>query len=131
MNIKILLCNCKGLCDSFRNADMNTLPFHIESELDVRYVILHPQVCGQGGNEILTEILRQSAGEPDTYVVSGACAPEAQAKLFRKVLRNTGFDEKRFLAVDIRGTDNEGILSRIQSKVQELVDSREAMPARG
>ncbi len=91
---------------------MNTLPFEIESELEVQYAILHPQLCGQGGNEILTEILQQSAGEPDTYVVSGACAPEAQAKLFRKVLRNSGFDEKRFLAVDIRGTDNEGILSQ-------------------
>ena len=131
MKIKILLCNCKGLCDSFRNTDMNTLPFEIESELEVHYAILHPQLCGQGGNEVLTEILRQSAGEPDTYVVSGACAPEAQTKLFKKVLRNTGFDEKRFLAVDIRGTDNEGILSRIQSKVQELVASREAMPAQG
>ena len=131
MKIKILLCNCKGLCDSFRNTDMNTLPFEIESELEVQYAILHPQLCGQGGNEVLTEILLQSASEPDTYVVSGACAPEAQTKLFKKVLRNTGFDEKRFLAVDIRGTDNEGILSRIQSKVQELVASREAMPAQG
>jgi hypothetical protein len=25
MTIKILLCNCKGLCQSFKNADMNTL----------------------------------------------------------------------------------------------------------
>ncbi|MGB7555233.1 MAG: hypothetical protein WBM04_12725 [Candidatus Korobacteraceae bacterium] len=110
---------------------MNTLPFEIESELEVQYAILHPQLCGQGGNEVLTEILQQSAREPDTYVVSGACAPEAQAKLFRKVLRNAGFDEKRFLAVDIRGTDNEGILSRIQGKVQELVASREAMAVQG
>ena len=131
MKIKILLCNCKGLCDSFRNTDMNTLPFEIESELEVQYAVLHPQLCGQGGNEVLTEILRQSADEPDTYVVSGACAPEAQAKLFRKVLRNAGFDEKRFLAVDIRGTDNDGILSRIQGKVQELVASREAMAVQG
>ncbi len=131
MKIKVLLCNCKGLCDSFRNTDMNTLPFEIESELEVQYAVLHPQLCGQGGNEVLTEILRQSASEPDTYIVSGACAPEAQTKLFKKVLRNAGFDEKRFVAVDIRRTDNNGILSLIQSKVQELVASRETVAVQG
>ena len=129
MRIKILLCNCKGLCDSFKNADMNTLPFQIESELDVQYTILHPQLCGQGGNEVVAEIMRLSADDPDTYIVSGACAPEAQTKLFKKLLRNTGFDEKRFLAVDIRGTDNDGILARIQTKVQGLLNSREAISA--
>ena len=127
MKIKVLLCNCKGLCDSFRNTDMNTLPFEVESDLEVQYAVLHPQLCGQGGNEVLTEILRQSAGEADTYIVCGACAPEAQTKLFKKVLRNAGFDEKRFLAVDIRRTDNNGILPLIQGKVQELIAFRETV----
>lgn len=26
MEIKVLLCNCKGLCDSFKDSDMNKLP---------------------------------------------------------------------------------------------------------
>lgn len=125
MKVKILLCNCKGLCNSFKDADMNTLPFQVESELEVQYAVLHPQFCGQGGNAVLAEILRESASDPETYIVSGACAPEAQLKLFKKVLRNTGFDEKRFIAVDIRGTNNEGILARVKEKVEELVKARE------
>ncbi len=129
MKIKVLLCNCKGLCDSFKNTDMNTLPFQIETELDVEYTVVHPQFCGQGGNKVLTEILQQSAGDPETAIVSGACSPAAQAQLFKKVLRNSGFDEARFVAVDIRGTDNEGILARIRSQVQELLDAKEAVPA--
>ncbi len=129
MKVKILLCNCKGLCKSFKDSDMNTLPFQIESELDVEYVALHPQTCGQGGNAILTEILRESAGDPDTYVISAACAPEAQVQLFKKVLRNTEFDEKRFITIDIRGTDNDGILARIKEKVEQLVKAREGVPA--
>jgi len=48
MDIKVLLCNCKGLCDPFKAADMNTLPFAVESDLDVQYSVLHPQLCGQG-----------------------------------------------------------------------------------
>jgi len=46
MKIKLLLCNCKGLCPSFQNTDMNTLPFEVESELDIQYAVLHPQLCG-------------------------------------------------------------------------------------
>jgi heterodisulfide reductase subunit A-like polyferredoxin len=128
MNIKVLLCNCKGLCDSFKNTDMNTLPFQVESDLDVTYTVVHPQLCGQGGNEILTEVLRESAADADTYVVVGACAPDAQAKLFKKVLRSTGFDDKRFVPLDIRGTDNEGILARLKEKVEAILKQEETRP---
>jgi heterodisulfide reductase subunit A-like polyferredoxin len=119
MKIKVLLCNCKGLCPSFRNSDMNTLPFQIESDLDVQYSIVHPQLCGQGGNQALSDALK--AADDDTYVLCGACAPEAQEKLFKKILRATGFPPERFAAVDIRGTDNEGILNRLRVKVDEVL----------
>lgn len=128
MNIKILLCNCKGLCPSFKNADMNTLPFQLESELDVTYSFVHPQLCGQGGNEVVADIMRQAAADPETYLIGGACAPEAQSKLFRRVMRNTGFPEERFVAVDIRGTDNEGILMRLREAVQALLEKRAGTP---
>lgn len=121
MKIKILLCNCKGLCPSFKDSDMDTLPFMVESELDVQYTIVHPQLCGQGGNAVLADILRQSAADPETYVVAGACTPEAQFKLFKKVMRASGFDEKRFVPLDIRGTINEGILARLKEVVESLI----------
>ncbi len=129
MNIKVLLCNCKGLCQSFKDSDFNTLPFQLESELDVKYAVLHPQLCGQGGNEVLADIFRESAKDPETYIVSGACAPEAQDKLFQKLMRKTGFDPKRFVPVDIRSTNNDGILAVIKEKVEALVREREATVA--
>lgn len=124
MKIKLLLCNCKGLCPSFQDTDMNTLPFEVESELDIEYAVLHPQLCGQGGNAMLVDVLREAAAEPDTYVVVGACAPEAQVKLFKKVLRDTGFGEKRFVPLDIRQTNNEGILARLKETVETVVKQR-------
>jgi heterodisulfide reductase subunit A-like polyferredoxin len=128
MDIKVLLCNCKGLCDSFKAADMNTLPFAVESDLDVQYSILHPQLCGQGGNAVLTDVFK-SAG-PDTCVLVGACAPETQAKLFKRVMRTTGFDERRFVPVDIRGTDNDGIEQRLKEPVQGILKrAAEGAPA--
>jgi heterodisulfide reductase subunit A-like polyferredoxin len=124
MKIKVLLCNCKGLCDSFKNTDFNTLPFQVESELDVAYVSLHPQTCGQGGNQFLADIMRSA--DPDTYILSAACAPAAQDKLFRKLMRQTGFPPERFIAVDIRMTDNDGVLARIREKVAELLKKEHA-----
>lgn len=121
MKIKILLCNCKGLCKSFEKSDFNTLQFQLESELEVEYAVLHPQLCGQGGNQVLADIFRQSAAEPDTYILSGACAPDAQQKLFQKLMRKSGFDPRRFVAVDIRNTDNDGILDRIRETVEGML----------
>ena len=129
MKIKVLLCNCKGLCQSFKDSDFNTLPFELESELEVKYAVLHPQLCGQGGNEALADIFRESAMDPETYILSGACAPEAQMKLFQKMMRKTGFDEKRFVPVDIRGTNNEGILARIKERVEALIREQQVVGA--
>ena len=104
---------------------MNTLPFEIESEMDVQYSVLHPQLCGQGGNVVMADILRVAAQDPEAFVVVGACAPEAQTKLFKKVMRDAGFDPTRLVPLDIRGTDNEGILGRLREKVGALVKQAE------
>jgi len=119
MDIKVLLCNCKGLCDSFKAADMNTLPFAIESDLDVKYSVVHPQLCGQGGTAVLADVFESA--DPDTYVLVGACAPETQTRLFKRIMRTTGFDEQRFVPVDIRGTDNAGIEQRLKEAVEGIL----------
>ena len=124
MKIKVLLCNCKGLCASFKNTDMNTLPFQIESDLDVQYTLLHPQLCGQGGNQALIDAMTNA--DADTYILSGACAPEAQEKLFKKVMRATGFPPERFIGVDIRQTDNDGVLKRLGEAVEGLLKKEAA-----
>ncbi len=129
MRIKILLCNCKGLCQSFKDTDMNTLPFEIESELNVQYSVLHPQLCGQGGNAVMKDVLHEAAQDPEAFLVVGACAPEAQMKLFKKVMRDAGFDPTRLVPLDIRGTDNEGILARLKEKVEALVRQTEESAA--
>ena len=125
MKIKTLICNCKGLSPSFRNSDMNTLPFDIESELDVDYAIVHPQLCGAGGSRVMEDVLRSAEDDPDTLVIVGACEVEAQQKLFQKVLRKTGFDQDHFVAMDIRNTTNDGILDRLREKIAERVHAKE------
>ncbi|MGQ9882211.1 MAG: hypothetical protein ACUVSV_15355 [Armatimonadota bacterium] len=119
MEVKIVLCNCKGLCPSFADVDMDTLLFEVESELDVKYTLLNAQLCGQAGNAVLRDVLTRS--DDQTVVVVGACAPEAQARLFKRLLRETGFNEAHFVSVDIRHTNNEGVIERLKEAVQRAV----------
>ena len=126
MKVKTLICNCKGL-DPFRYADMNSLAFEIESELDVSYAVLHPQLCAEGGNQILQDVLRSAENDPDTYVMVCACQEETQRKLFKKALRNTNFDEQHFVPLDARNSTNDGILDRIRERLTELADPNKAL----
>lgn len=125
MKIKVILCNCKGLCPSFKDIDMNKLPFECESELDIEFVTLSPQTCGAGGNKVLLDLMKNA--DADTYILSGACAPEAQKKLFRRVIRESGFDPKHFIAVDIRETNNDGVLLRLK-ETTKFVQEKGACP---
>ncbi len=70
---------------------MNTPPFGIGSDLDVKYGVRHPQRCGQGGNAVPAEVFKST--DPDTYLLVGACAPETRVGLFKRIMRTTGFDE--------------------------------------
>lgn len=121
MKVKTLVCNCKGL-DPFRYADMNTLAFEIESEFDVQYAAVHPQLCGEGGHQILQDVLRSAENDPDTYVMVCACQEETQMKLFKKTLRNAELDANQFVPVDTRNTTNDGILDRIRERLKDLAD---------
>ncbi|MDR3676807.1 MAG: hypothetical protein P4N24_15055 [Acidobacteriota bacterium] len=121
MKVKTLICNCKGL-DPFRYADMNSLAFDIESELDVSYATVHPQLCAESGNKVLEDVLRAAEDDPDTYVMTCACAEETQMKLFKKTLRSTDFDSTHFVPLDIRNATNDGILDRIRERLMELTD---------
>jgi heterodisulfide reductase subunit A-like polyferredoxin len=121
MKIKTLVCNCKGL-DPFRYADLNTLAFDLESDLDVTYAAMHPQLCAKGGMELLQDVLKSAEDDSDTFVMVCACDGETQKKLFRKALSNTEFDENHFVPVDIRNSTNDGILDRIRERLVELAD---------
>ena len=125
MRIKAVICNCKGLSPSFKNSDMNTLPFEIESDLDVDYAVVHPQLCGMGGNRVMEDVLRSAEADPDTYVIVGACDAAAQVKLFQKLFYKTWFDQSHFLPVDIRGATNSEILERLREKLRERLQLKE------
>ena len=124
MKIKTLVCNCKGVEETFKTSDMNTLPFELESELDMTYAAVHPYLCGPGGQEMMADVLESAEDDPDTYVLLCACAVDAQKKLFKKTVHKAGFDENHLAYMDIRGETNDGILERVRVKVESLTNPR-------
>jgi hypothetical protein len=79
-------------------------------------------------------VLRSAENDPDTYVMVCACQEETQKKLFQKALASADFDPEHLISVDIRNSANDGILYRIQERLNELAgpaltEPRENCPA--
>jgi heterodisulfide reductase subunit A-like polyferredoxin len=119
MNVKTLVCNCKGL-DPFRFADMAAARYELELQPGASISDLNPQFCAEGGDQILQDVLRSAEDDADTYVVVCACQQETQKKLFQKALDCSDFDPENFVSVDIRTSANDGILFRIHERLNGL-----------
>jgi hypothetical protein len=85
------------------NLDMNTLPFELERDLDIEYAMVHPQLCGRGGLNVLHELL-VNAGPDDYFVVAG-CG-DNQRQFLGHVVDDAKFPDERFVSVNIRCEDN-------------------------
>ena len=124
MNIKVILCNCDGLKFMPESLDMNKLPYELQNDKDISYVVLHPQLCGDGGVMMLRDVLR-SAAEDDYFVVAG-CGPENQPHFLGHVLEELNFPEERFIGVPIRCGDNASARTAVLEAVGELVAKKNA-----
>jgi|SRR3954451_4304915 len=119
MKIKVVLCNCNGLDVEPESLDMNSLPHEIEEDIDVQYAVMHPQLCGRGGVNLLRDLLRSS--DQETYFLVAGCGPELQPQFMSHVLTGTGFPPDHFIPVDIHGTDNEGARTAVLEAVGRLL----------
>jgi len=124
MNIKILICNCDGIKFMPEGLDMNTLPFELENDKDVTYAVVHPQLCGSGGVNVLYDLLK-AAGPEDYFVVAG-CGPDNHPHFLGHVVDRVRFPDERFVGVNIRGMDNTQARTAILEAVGELLESRSA-----
>ena len=123
MKIKVVLCNCRGLSSAF-DSDMNTLPFAVESELDIDYTVVHPELCGHGGREALADILKTA--DDDTYIICGACDPNQQEKEFESLLAAYNFPRGRFFPIDIRLATNDRVVDRLRNAIGALIGITDA-----
>jgi hypothetical protein len=60
-----------------------------------------------------------------SFVLCGACAAEAQEKLFKKVMPDGFSNRADSCRWDIRQTDNDGILSRMRERVDAILPRKD------
>jgi heterodisulfide reductase subunit A-like polyferredoxin len=125
VNIKVIVCACDGLKFMPEGVDMNSLPFDLENDLDISYVVTHPQLCGPGGVNLLRDLLK-AAGPNDYYVVAG-CGPENQLHFLGHVVDQMRFPDERFLGVNIRGMDNAQARGAILEAIGDLLARKNEM----
>ena len=119
MKIKVVFCNCNGLKLEPEDLDMNTLPDDLDSDVDVQYAVMHPKLCGRGGQAFLTDLLRGS--DSDTYFLVAGCAPEIQPVFLGDVVASSGFPQERFIPVEVRGCNNREARQAILEAVGQLM----------
>lgn len=119
MTIKVIICNCNGLKFMPEGLDMNTLPYELENDTDIAYAVVHPQLCGTGGVNMLHDLLK-AAGPEDHFIVAG-CGPENQPHFLGHVIDDMRFPDERFVGVNIRCMNNDQARAAILEAVGHLL----------
>jgi heterodisulfide reductase subunit A-like polyferredoxin len=79
----------------------------------VNFAVIHPQLCASDGDNFWRVLLGKQE-LIDKIVVAG-CAPEIQKKMFRWVFKELGFDESKFVGVEIRNMTTEEAIKAIEN----------------
>ena len=112
----LLLCVCEGTCPSFDKMNFFEVLNTLRREKLVDFVVLHPQLCSDDGDEFLRALM--SNRDIEALYVAG-CDPRMQQKMFRDAFEAAGFDRTRHYAVDIRNMDTEETVEAIRNLVEE------------
>ena len=109
-----ILCNCQGICPSFKKMDVMNVLNDIRREKIFDYVCLHPQLCVGDGEEFLKVLL---AGKQTDRIYIAGCDPQMQVKMFRDAFDAVGFDKSNMVALDIRNKTTEEAVKAIKGMV--------------
>ncbi len=105
------MCVCQGTCPSFQKMNLFEVVNHFRRNKKVDFVVIHPQLCATDGDNFWRVILSKHEGL-DKVVVAG-CDPVMQRKMFGWVFKELGFDESKFIGVEIRNMTTEDVIEAI------------------
>ncbi|MGJ8454048.1 heterodisulfide reductase subunit A-like protein [Pseudothermotoga sp. U03pept] len=112
----LLLCVCQGTCPSFKQMDIFEVLNTIRREKLVDFVVLHPQLCAEDGDEYLSTLTKNS--DIEKLYVAG-CDPAMQKKMYRDAFETSGFDRSKHVGVDIRNMNTEQAVEAIRNLIMK------------
>lgn len=80
------------------------------------FAVIHPQLCATDGDNFWRTLLGKQ--EALDKIVVAACDPVMQKKMFGWVFKELGFDEKKFIGVEIRNMTTEEAIKAIEKALE-------------
>ncbi len=74
----ILMCTCSFACPSMKDINFGELSERIRLELLHDYMLLHPRLCEENGENLMSDLLKDNV-----IYITPACKEEKQKKLLR------------------------------------------------
>lgn len=78
MKKAIMICACSFACPSMKDINFGELAERIRMEIPHDYMLLHPRLCEENGENMMTDLLKDGVA-----YITPACAMEKQKKLLR------------------------------------------------
>jgi len=81
----ILMCTCSFACPSMKDINFGELSERIRLELPHDYMLLHPRLCEENGENLMSDLLKENV-----VYITPACKEEKQKKLLRDGFERAG-----------------------------------------
>ena len=114
----LILCVCQGTCPSFKKMNIFEIVNHLRRSKKVDFAVIHPQLCANDGDNFWRILLGEGGSKIDRIVVAG-CDPVMQRKMFGWVFKELGFDESKFIGVEIRNMTTEEAIKVIEKALED------------
>ncbi len=112
----VLMCTCSFACPSMKDINFGELTERIRLELPHDYMLLHPRLCEDNGENLLEDLLKEGVA-----YVTPACKEEKQKKLLRDGFQRAGVKmESNWKPVSISFKTTETALNDIKKALEEI-----------
>jgi|YelNatPaOPRAMG01_1025707.scaffolds.fasta_scaffold103424_2 heterodisulfide reductase subunit A-like polyferredoxin len=114
-----IMCFCTGECPGFAKLNLWKLINFVRNELDVKYAVIHPQLCVDDGERFLKDFLNEK-NKNAVYIIGG-CDPRMQRKMFKDVFAEKGLDiDKQVIPLDLRNMETEEAMKKVAEAVEKV-----------
>jgi len=91
----------------------------VRNELDVKYAIIHLQLCVDDGERFLKDFLNEK-NKNAVYIIGG-CDPRMQRKMFKDVFAEKGLDiDKQVIPLDLRNMETEEAMKKVAEAIEKV-----------
>jgi hypothetical protein len=116
MKKAILMCTCSFACPSMKDINFGELSERIRMELPHHYMLLHPRLCEENGENLMSDLLKEGVS-----YVTPACKEEKQKKLLRDGFQRASVPmDGNWKPVSISFKNTEQAFADIQKALEEV-----------